>query len=113
MDVDFLAGGGLLECGAAVFPDPPSVSRMLRSATPDAAAEALLTDYHTLRRIEARARWATGRGVERLPVDLGVIAELVEPGLAGEALRELVREARERVHAAFRRVVGAGSIGGL
>ncbi len=113
MDVDFLAGGGLLERGAEPFPDPPSVPRMLRSAAGDEAAEPLLADYHTLRRIEARVRWVTGRGVEQLPDDLDATAELVEPGLAGDALREQVREARARIHEAFRRVIGAGSIAGL
>jgi glutamate-ammonia-ligase adenylyltransferase len=114
MDVDFLAGGGLLERGASTYPDPPSVSRMLRStASDEAAAEALLADYHALRRIEARVRWVSGRGVEQLPGDLGAIAELVEPELEGEALRARVRAARGRIRDAFRRVIAAGSIDGL
>jgi glutamate-ammonia-ligase adenylyltransferase len=113
MDVDFLAGGGLLECGATPFPDPPSVSRMLRAAAPEGASDALLTDYHELRRIEARARWIAGRGVERLPDDLAATAELVEPGLDPEALRDRVGATRRRVREAWDRVVAAGSIAGL
>ena len=113
MDVDFLAGGGLLERGAAPFPDPPSVSRMLRAAAPGEGCEALLVEYHALRRIEARARWVAGRGVERLPDDLAVTAELVEPGLSAEALRERVAATRRRVRADWDRVLAAGSIEGI
>jgi glutamate-ammonia-ligase adenylyltransferase len=113
MDVDFLAGGGLLERGAAPYPHPPSVSRMLRAAAPGGGGEALLADYHALRRVEARARWVTGRGVERLPADLAAIAELVEPGLSDEALRERVTAARRRIRACWERVLAAGSVGGL
>jgi len=113
MDVDFVAGGGVLERGAARFPELPSVRALLSAAAPPGAGEELLSDYQLLRRVEACARWVAGRAVERLPGELTMIAELVETGLAPEALRERVAAARRRIRAAYDRVIALGSIAGL
>jgi len=113
MDVDFLAGGGLLECGARAFPDLPSVGALLAAVGVEAASAALLADYQFLRRVEACVRWAAGRAVERLPAELGVVAELVEPGGGPEELRERLAEARGRIRAGYERVVARGSIAAL
>lgn len=113
MDADFLAGGGVLERGAHPFPELPSVDALLRAGAGDVAAEPLLVDYRVLRRVEACARWVAGRGVEALPAELDAVAELVEPGLAAEALRGRVRETRARIRAAYDRVIAAGSIAAL
>ena len=113
MDVDFLAGGGLLERGARAFPVLPSVRAMLAAVGTDATATALLADYQLLRRVEACARWAAGRSIERLPGELAVVAELVQPGSQPEALREEVAAARGRIRAAYDRVVARGSIAAL
>jgi glutamate-ammonia-ligase adenylyltransferase len=113
MDVDFVAGGGILERGARSYPDPPSVAAMLAAVGGAEFGAALLVDYHWLRRVEACARWAAGRSVERLPRELAVIAELVEPGIDAEALREQVTAARKRIRAAYDRVIAEGSIAGL
>ncbi len=113
MDADFLAGGGVLERGAAPFPELPSVAAMLHATLSETAAEALLADYRALRRVEACARWAVGRGVESLPADLAATAELVESGLAPEALRERVAAARARLRAAWETVIARGTIAAL
>ena len=113
MDVDFVAGGGILERGAQPFPDPPSVAAMLAAAADAESGAALLADYHWLRRVEACARWAAGRSVERLPGELAVVAELVESGLPPEALREQLVAARARVRAVYDRVLAHDSIAGL
>jgi glutamate-ammonia-ligase adenylyltransferase len=110
MDVDFLAGGGLLECGARAFPELPSVPAMLGAAGVDAAAAPLLSDYQLLRRVEACTRWAAGRAVERLPAELEVVAELVRPGSAPEELREAVAAARRRIRAGYDGVLAGRSI---
>ena len=113
MDVDFVAGGGILERGARTYPDPPSVAAMLAAVGGAKFGAALLVDYHWLRRVEACARWAAGRSVERLPSELAVIAELVEPGLDAEALHEQVVAARKRIRAAYDRVLARDSIAAL
>jgi glutamate-ammonia-ligase adenylyltransferase len=113
MDADFLAGGGLLERGARAFPELPSVRAMLAAVGADAAAAALLADYHLLRRVEACARWAAGRSVERLTGDLSVVAELVQAGSGAEALRDEVTAARRRIRSVYERVVARGSIAAL
>ena len=79
MDVDFLAGGGLLERGARDFPAFPSVAAMLACTLPEERTRALLADYGALRVVEARARWVAGRPVEEIPAageGLVAIAEL-------------------------------------
>jgi glutamate-ammonia-ligase adenylyltransferase len=113
MDVDFLAGGGLLEGRAASPPALPSVEAMLRAAVRGPRVEALLRDYRFLRVIEARARWVAGRSVEKLDAEgpgLAVVAELVEPGLAPTVLLERIAAARGRVRAAYDSVVSAHTI---
>jgi [glutamine synthetase] adenylyltransferase / [glutamine synthetase]-adenylyl-L-tyrosine phosphorylase len=113
MDVDFVAGGGLLERGTRAFPELPSVRAMLAAAGAADAADALLADYQRLRRVEACARWAAGRSVERLPDELAVVAELFQPGSGPETVRDEVAAARRRIRAAYDRVVESGSIAAL
>jgi glutamate-ammonia-ligase adenylyltransferase len=113
MDVDFLAGGGLLERGARRFPAIPSVRAMLAAAGGADFGEALLADYHWLREVESCARWVAGRSVERLPGELATVAELAVPGAGSEALRERVAAARTRIRAAYDRVVAQDSIAAL
>lgn len=113
MDVDFLAAGGLLERGASEYPACPSVPAMLRAVAPGEASEALLSDYRGLREIEACVRWVAGRGIETLPDELGLAAELAEPGLDADALRERVARLRERIRTAYDAVIAAESIGAL
>ncbi len=113
MDVDFLAGGGLLERGTRNFPAFPSVAAMLACTLPAAATQRLLADYGWLRRSEARARWVAGRAVEEIPAggeSLVAIAELSEPGLAPAALLDQIRAVRRRIRAAYQAVVDAETI---
>jgi glutamate-ammonia-ligase adenylyltransferase len=113
MDLDFLAGGGVLECGAASLPELPSVPAMLRSVVQGERVEALLADYLTLRIVEARSRWLRVHSIEGLETDsefLGVVAELVEPGLAPSALLEQIESVQQRVRAAYEAVISAGTI---
>jgi glutamate-ammonia-ligase adenylyltransferase len=115
MDVDFLAGGGLLERGTPEFPAFPSVAAML-ACTVGERAGALLADYEKLRVVEARARAVAGRAVEELPAQgeaAALVAELVEPGLSVRELLAQVAALRGRVRAAYARVVAAQSIGAL
>ena len=72
MDVDFLAGGGLLERGA------PRTSRRFRAsprmlaarcAARRATSSACSPTTHALRVVEARARWVAGRAVEEIPAE--------------------------------------------
>ncbi|MFQ5416650.1 MAG: hypothetical protein ACE5FL_06305 [Myxococcota bacterium] len=116
MDVDFLAAGGVLERSASHVPRLPSVPAMLRSTVPGEPAEALLRDYMTLRVVEARCRWLRGHAIEALETGediVGVVAELVEPGLSGDGLLDRVAALRERVRAAFDRTAAAGSIAAI
>jgi glutamate-ammonia-ligase adenylyltransferase len=116
MDVDFLAGGGLIERGTDAYPALPSVRAMLRACVEGDRVDALLRDYRLLRIVEARARWIAGRAVEVLEANgdaLPLIAELVEPGLTAAALLERIRQARRRTRADFDEVVLANSIAAL
>jgi glutamate-ammonia-ligase adenylyltransferase len=115
MDVDFLAGGGLLERGARSFPAAPSVPAMLRACAAGPRVEALLADYGLLRVVEARTRWVRGRGVEAFVPDAGaeVIAELVLPGLASAELVARLEAARERIHGAWEAVVSENTLAAL
>ena len=115
MDVDFLASGGLIECGRAPAPALPSIPAMLRAAVDGARADALLADYRFLRVVEARARWVAGRAVESLrgADDLAAVAELVETGLNVGDLRDLVVAARRRIRGEYLAVTEAGSIRAL
>ncbi|HEY5656576.1 MAG TPA: hypothetical protein VIY27_02185 [Myxococcota bacterium] len=116
MDVDFLAGGGLLELGTDAFPALPSVRAMLRACATDLRVDALLQDYRLLRIAEARARWVHGRSIESLHArdeQLGAIADLVEPGLSREGFLERLAAARGRIRSAYETVVRAGTIRAL
>jgi glutamate-ammonia-ligase adenylyltransferase len=113
MDMDFLAGGGVLECGADAVPGLPSVPAMLRAVANGERVEVLLSDYLSLRIVEARSRWFRSRSIEELETDsesLGIVAELVEPGLAPSALVERIASIRERVRSAYDAVISAGTI---
>jgi [glutamine synthetase] adenylyltransferase / [glutamine synthetase]-adenylyl-L-tyrosine phosphorylase len=116
MDVEFLAGGGLLEVGTTVFPPLPSVSSMLTTCVRGARVDGLLDDYRLLRLLEARARWMAGRAVESISTSepqLALLAELVEPGMSGAALTERLAAAREGIRRAYTEVVEAGTIRAL
>ena len=116
MDVDFLAGGGLLERGTDAFPALPSVPAMLRAAAEGPAVDALIADYRFLRRVEGRLRWVHGRGDETLTQDdpeLPVLAELVEPGLEPSALHAQLSSTRAQIRRHFEAVIAADSISGL
>jgi [glutamine synthetase] adenylyltransferase / [glutamine synthetase]-adenylyl-L-tyrosine phosphorylase len=114
MDVDFLAGGGLLERGAAALPALPSVPAMLRACAAGPRVDALLDDYRTLRVVEARSRWLAGRAVDSFdPAAAAPLAELVEPGLSADALVGRVDAARRRIRASFDAVVKAGTLDAL
>jgi glutamate-ammonia-ligase adenylyltransferase len=116
MDIDFLAGGGLLERGTRAFPAFPSVAALLACVLPELRTQRLRADYAALRVLESRARWVAGRAVEEIPAAgeaLAAIAELVEPGLAPAELLERVRALRRRIRAAYQSVVSAGTIAAL
>jgi glutamate-ammonia-ligase adenylyltransferase len=116
MDVDFLAGGGLLERGTRDFPAEPSVPAMLRACASGERVEALLADYQLLREVEARARWIAGRPVESIgsgEETLPIVAELVEPGLSSVGLLERLTAARRRIRTAYAAVIDAESLDAL
>jgi len=116
MDMDFLAGGGLLEAGTSAFPQLPSVRAMLEACAADLRAEALLRDYRLLRIAEAHARWVYGRSVETIDAtdtQLSTAAELVESGLSAAGLLERIAAARGRIRSAYEAVVQAGTIRAL
>jgi glutamine synthetase adenylyltransferase len=116
MDLDFLAEGGVLERFPESFPALPGIPELLRAAQAGPASEALLLEYAFLRRVEARARWLSGRSVEAVdlaPPAGALVAELVAPGLASEELGARIAAARERIAAAFEAVLAAGTIGAL
>jgi glutamate-ammonia-ligase adenylyltransferase len=116
MDVDFLAGGGLLECGDGCAPKLPSAAEMLRAVVRGSAVDALLESYRFLRLLEARGRWLAGRALEEIetaPGSLELLAELVEPGLAPDALLARVASERRRIRGAYERVLASDSIRAL
>jgi glutamate-ammonia-ligase adenylyltransferase len=116
MDVDFLAGGGLLERHSDPLPDLLSVPAMLRAAVRGRRVEELLAEYALLRRVEANARWMAGRAVESQathPDALAAAAELVQPGSTGAELRKRLSRARERIREAYDRVMASGTIAAL
>jgi glutamate-ammonia-ligase adenylyltransferase len=115
MDVDFLAGGGLLERGTPKLPEFPSVPAMLRACAAGPQVDTLLADYRLLRIVEARARWVAGRGVEAFSSDEAgpVVAELVEPGLGAGLLARRLESARGRVRSLYEAVVEADSLAAL
>jgi len=116
MDVDFLAGGGLLETHPERLPAHPSVPAMLRAAASGPRVDGILEDYAMLRRVEAAARWSAGRPVESVPAAgeaRDVVAELATPGESGDALAERVSAARRRIRDAYDGVIAAGGIAAL
>jgi glutamate-ammonia-ligase adenylyltransferase len=116
MDMDFLAGGGLLEAGTSAFPQLPSVRAMLEACAVDLRTEALLRDYRLLRIAEAHARWVYGRSVEAIDAtdaQFSTVAELVESGLSAAGLLERIAAARGRIRSAYAAVVRAGTIRAL
>jgi glutamate-ammonia-ligase adenylyltransferase len=116
MDIDFLAGGGLLERGTRELPAFPSVAAMLACTLTEDRTRRLRADYAELRILESRARWVTGRAVEEIPAEgegLVAIAELIEPGLPPAELLERIRALRRRIRAAFQAVVSAETIAAL
>jgi glutamate-ammonia-ligase adenylyltransferase len=113
MDVDFLAGGGLLERHSPSFPEFPSIPAMMGTAARGPRVEALLADYAFLRRLEANARWTAGRAVESLSDDednLAAAAEIAQPGMPGGELRKRLDATRGRIREAYDRVVESGTI---
>jgi len=114
MDVDFLASGALLECGALdIVPSPP---KLLRELAPGPATERLLEDYRLLRRVEARARFVMGRGLEAYDFgrpDAAIVAELIESGSDPSEIAHQVEAARARTRDAYVHVVEAGTIAAL
>jgi glutamate-ammonia-ligase adenylyltransferase len=116
MDVDFIAGGGLLEQGVPDPPRLPSVAAMLACTLPEERTRHLRADYAALRVLESRARWVAGRAVEEIPAEpeaLAAVAELIQPGLAPAELLERILATRKRIRAAYRAVIDAGSIAAL
>jgi glutamate-ammonia-ligase adenylyltransferase len=116
MDMDFLAGGGLLEAGTSAFPQLPSVRAMFEACAVDLDAEALLRDYRLLRIAEAQLRWVYDRNVEIIDAadaQLSTAAELVEPGLSTAGLLARIAAARARIRSAYEAVVRAGTIRAL
>jgi glutamate-ammonia-ligase adenylyltransferase len=117
MDVEFLATGGLLECGARPEALPlPAIPAMLEACAPGRSVARLAQDYAFLRRVEARARFVAGRAVEELRREgetIAVVAELVEPGLAPAKLAERLGAARTAIRACYERAIAAGSIRAL
>lgn len=130
MDVDFLAAGAMLERGGELrAPALPSNTAMLRAAIAadapmvddrceaDAPAERLLGAYEALRRVEARARFASARAIEHLePGTSGFVATAALVGPAPGDPHELARqiaESRRTIRGAWRRVTEVGSIAAL
>jgi glutamate-ammonia-ligase adenylyltransferase len=113
MDLDFLAGGGLFERGAAVLPELPSTPAMLTASCKSKGLEALLDAYRTLRLVEARNRWVQSRAAESLATTndaLPVIAELVETGTTGAELLTRVADVRRLIRSSYERVIEQGTI---
>ena len=116
MDVDFLAGGAVLEGAAEAIPSLPSDAGLLRAAVQGKRVERVLAGYHLLRVVEARARWLAGRPLESLDADgqeLDVIAELTSPGSDGPALLEQIADARNEIRDAWSDVLDRESIRAL
>ena len=116
MDVDFLAAGARLECGALKPPELPSVSRMLATVVKGSGVDDVLASYAFLRRLEARVRWVTGRPAEAFDTEapvLEIVAELLEPGLSVNGLFGRTREARGAIARACERVFAGDSIRAL
>ncbi|MEE9279306.1 MAG: hypothetical protein V3V67_03950 [Myxococcota bacterium] len=117
MDVEFLAGGALLERGAALEAGAlPNVPALLRSAAPGPALEALLAEYGFLRRVEGCARFIAARALESVRISgdgAPVLAEIVEPGTSPGELAERIEGARGVIRRGYDAVIRAGSIAAL
>jgi glutamate-ammonia-ligase adenylyltransferase len=116
MDVDFLAAGARLECGALKPPELPAVPRLLASVVKGSGIDEVLASYAVLRLLEARVRWVTGRPAEAFDTEtplLGVVAELFEPGLSVAGLFERTQAARGAITRACERVFARDSIRAL
>ena len=117
MDVEFLAGGALLERGAPLEAGAlPSVPALLRSAAPGPALEALLVEYGFLRRVEGCARFIAARALESVQISgdgAPVLAEIVEPGTSPGELAERIEGARGVIRRGYDAVIRAGSIAAL
>ncbi|MCE2392847.1 MAG: hypothetical protein J4G09_15460 [Proteobacteria bacterium] len=117
MEVDFLASGSLLECGASPAEMlMPSVAGMLRRAAPGEGVEKLLKAYLFLRRVEACTRWVADRGVEDLRLGsetAPLVSELVDPGASPEDLASELALARRSIRSAYDAVIAADSIQAL
>lgn len=116
-DAILLAAGAQLEKGAQpTVPEIPSVAGMLSGAVGRPAAEPLLRAYGFLRLLEARTRWVAGRAAEELrtsPETLGIVAELVRPGLEPAELLDRTARARTCIREACERVIAANTISAL
>ncbi len=113
MDLDFLAGGGLIERGASALPELPSTPAMLAASCDGQGLETLLDGYRTLRIVEARNRWVHSRAAESLVTtgdSLPVIAELVETGTTGAELLTRLADVRRHVRTSYERVIEQGTI---
>ncbi len=117
MDVEFLAVGGLLECGVSAGRDElPSIPGLLRATVSGPKVERLLEGYRFLRRVEACNRWVAGRAEESLKLNsenIDVVAELVEPGLTPNALAMRLADVRQTVRSSYDAVIAAGTIRAL
>jgi glutamate-ammonia-ligase adenylyltransferase len=117
MDVDFLAAAALLERGPkARLPEIPSNPAMLCSAVAGASLEGLLEAYRQLRRIEAIARWVSGRAIEVFDPRSEAFAlcvELADLPDGVEGLRGCIEASRATIRDAFRAVLTRGSIDAL
>jgi len=117
MDVEFLASGGLLECGMSMAPgELPTIAWMLRATADGPTVDHLLEGYYFLRRVEACNRWIAGRAEESLRLDgesIDVLAELVEPGLTPNALAMRLADVRQAVRSSYDAVLAAGTIHAL
>lgn len=117
MDVDFLAAGATLERGAdGPRPEIPGNAALLRAAAPGPGVERLLAGYAVLRRVEACARWVSGRAVETLEPaseSFPLVAALAAPAEPGDELVSRLAAARREIRSAFEAVTEAGSVRAL
>ncbi|HKE13160.1 MAG TPA: hypothetical protein VKE73_16460 [Myxococcota bacterium] len=117
MDVDFLAAGAPLERGAAArLPEIPSNPALLCSTIPAPSLEGLLGAYRELRRIEAIARWVSGRAIEVFDPKseaFALCAELADSSDGVDGLRARIEASRATIRAAFHAVLKRGSIDAL
>jgi glutamate-ammonia-ligase adenylyltransferase len=116
MDVDFLAGGAVLERGPGPVPRLASTAALLREIVSGERIDQLIDDHRTLRLVEARTRLWFGRAVESLDSDRttrSCVAELLEPGLDAEALAERLKSTQTRIRDAWNEVLAVGGIGAI